>query len=114
VAEGFDVTKAQKEVMKSGQMKESMEKQYSKITELEERYHHKLHVAGIRGSVLSVPGKNPGQVILEAAAEENVFAIVMGTRGRSKLKKALLGSVSDWVVKNAEIPVIVVRKKPTS
>lgn len=35
----------------------------------------------------------------------------MGTRGRNKLKKVLLGSVSDHVVKNADIPVIVVRKK---
>lgn len=92
-------------------MKESLEKQYSKITELEERFQHKMHAAKITGTVLSVPSKNAGQTILQTAQEENCFCIVMGTRGRSLLKKALLGSVSDYVVKNADIPVIVVRKK---
>lgn len=61
--------------------------------------------------MLSVPDKAPGQAILDTAREENCFAIVMGTRGRSKLKKALMGSVSEFVSKNSEIPVIVVRKK---
>ena len=61
-----------------------------------------------------MPGKCPGQAIIDAANEENAFCIVMGTRGRSKLKKALLGSVSDYVVKNADIPVVVVRRKTTT
>ena len=60
--------------------------------------------------MLSVPGKHAGQVIIDTAREEGAFAILMGTRGRSKIKKALLGSVSDFVIKNADIPVIVVRK----
>ena len=64
----------------------------------------------INGTVLSIPAKNAGQAIIEAAVEEGAFAIVMGTRGRNKLKKVLLGSVSDYVVKNASIPVIVVRR----
>jgi hypothetical protein len=38
---------AEKEFAKGGQMKESMEKQYSKITELEERYQHKMHAAKV-------------------------------------------------------------------
>ena len=65
----------------------------------------------INGTVLSIPAKNAGQAIIDAAAEEGAFAIVMGTRGRNKLKKVLLGSVSDHVVKHADIPVIVVRSK---
>ena len=58
-----------------------------------------------------MPSKNPGQTLVESAREENVFAIVMGTRGLSKLKKALLGSTSDFLLAHSEIPVIVVRKK---
>jgi nucleotide-binding universal stress UspA family protein len=65
----------------------------------------------MRGTVLSVPSKTPGQTILDTAREEKAFCIIMGTRGRSAIKKAILGSVSDYLVKNAEIPVIVVRKK---
>ena len=64
----------------------------------------------MKGTVLSVPSKNAGQTIIETAHEEGAFAIVMGTRGRSKIKKAILGSVSDYVVQNADIPTIVVRK----
>lgn len=110
VPEAFNMEKAQKEIAKGGQMKQSLERQYSKITELEERFQHKMHSAQVKGSVLSVPSKTPGQTIIEMAKEEGAFAIVMGTRGRSKIKKAILGSVSDYVIQNADIPTIVVRK----
>ena len=39
---------SEKEFAKGGQMKESMEKQYSKITELEERFQHKMHAAKVK------------------------------------------------------------------
>ena len=61
--------------------------------------------------MLSVPSKHAGQTIIDTAREEGAFAIVMGTRGRSKIKKAILGSVSDYVVQNADTPTIVVRKR---
>ncbi|ELU00767.1 hypothetical protein CAPTEDRAFT_202163 [Capitella teleta] len=111
VPERFDMQKAQKEMARSGSMKEATEKQYSKITELEERFQHKMRQHNMRGTVLSVPSKTPGQTILETAREEKAFCIVMGTRGRSAIKKAILGSVSDHLIKNADIPVIVVRKR---
>eukprot|EP00918_Siedleckia_nematoides_P105603 GHVU01230629.1.p1 GENE.GHVU01230629.1~~GHVU01230629.1.p1 ORF type:complete len:178 (-),score=29.92 GHVU01230629.1:892-1371(-) len=110
VPEGFDIDKAHKELARSGSMKTDMEKKFSKITELEEKFHKKMAHFKIHGQVLSVPGKQAGQVIIDTAREEKAFAILMGTRGRSKIKKALLGSVSDFVIKTAEIPVIVVRK----
>ena len=52
----------------------------------------------IKGRVLSIPSKHPGQTLVETSVEEKVFAIVMGTRGLSKLKKALLGSTSDYMM----------------
>ena len=45
---------SEKELAKSGQLKENTEIQYSKITELEERYHHKMHVAKVRRHLLNV------------------------------------------------------------
>jgi nucleotide-binding universal stress UspA family protein len=48
-----------------------------------------------------------GRAICELAAERTARAIVMGTRGRGKIKRALLGSVSDYVIRNAPCPVIV-------
>ena len=61
--------------------------------------------------MLSVPDKQAGPAIVDTAREENAFCIVMGTRSRSKLKKALMGSVSEYVSKNSDVPVIVVRRK---
>jgi len=48
-----------------------------------------------------------GRAICGLAEERSARAIVMGTRGRGKVKRALLGSVSDYVVRNAPCPVII-------
>ena len=52
---------------------------------------------------------NPGAAICQLANELSAQAIVLGTRGRGRLKRALLGSVSDHVVRNAPCSVIVTR-----
>jgi nucleotide-binding universal stress UspA family protein len=59
---------------------------------------------GHRVRSLVVEGE-PAEAILETAEAENVDLIVMGRRGRSRLKGMLLGSVSDKVVRHAGIPV---------
>ena len=51
----------------------------------------------------------PGPAICELARELSARAIVIGTRGRGGLKRALLGSVSDHVVRNAPCSVVVTR-----
>ena len=48
-----------------------------------------------------------GPAICELAHQLGASAIVIGTRGRSGLKRAVLGSVSDHVVRNAPCPVVV-------
>jgi nucleotide-binding universal stress UspA family protein len=45
--------------------------------------------------------------LCELAAELDARAIVIGSRGRGGIKRALLGSVSDAVVRNAPCPVVV-------
>jgi nucleotide-binding universal stress UspA family protein len=49
----------------------------------------------------------PAEKIVEYA-EENVDAIVMGTHGRSGVRRVLLGSVTDNVVRTASVPVVTV------
>jgi nucleotide-binding universal stress UspA family protein len=56
---------------------------------------------------LRVERGNPGPTLCELAAELGADAIVLGSRGRGGLKRAVLGSVSDHVVRNAPCPVIV-------
>lgn len=52
---------------------------------------------------------DPGQTICRLAGELGVDVVVVGSRGRGVVKRALLGSVSTYVVHNAPCPVLVVR-----
>lgn len=51
---------------------------------------------------------DPGEEICRAAVDFGAAGIVLGTRGQGGLKRALLGSVSDHVVRNAPCPVVTV------
>src|SRR5215207_4999422 len=48
--------------------------------------------------------------IVEVAEEIGAGLIVMGSRGHGRLRRALMGSVSDSVVRHAHCPVTIVRK----
>jgi nucleotide-binding universal stress UspA family protein len=48
-----------------------------------------------------------GPAICTYAGEQGAEAVVLGTRGRRGLKRALLGSVSDHVIRHAPCPVVV-------
>jgi len=52
---------------------------------------------------------NPAEQIIYYADRNGVDLIVVGDRGRSKLARLLLGSVSKNVVEHAGRPVMVVR-----
>lgn len=92
----------------------------SQLTELiDERRHRAAAVlddaaaaikAQVEGLVLEteVLQGEPGEEICRAAAERGVDGIVMGTHGLGGIKRALLGSVSDHVVRHAPCPVITV------
>jgi nucleotide-binding universal stress UspA family protein len=69
----------------------------------------KARVAGIaaRGSVLS---GEPVYEIVSYATAMHGDAIVVGTHGRSGLKRLFLGSVAEGVLRSANLPVIVVRE----
>ncbi|WP_126662038.1 universal stress protein [Haloterrigena salifodinae] len=51
----------------------------------------------------------PQNAILEYAADNGIDAIVMGTHGRRGIGRLLVGSVTESVVRNADVPVLVVR-----
>lgn len=50
-----------------------------------------------------------GPVLCRLAEERDADAIVVGSRGRGAIKRALLGSVSSHVSNNAPCPVVIVR-----
>lgn len=72
-------------------------------------------VRRLRGSRVKVSpvwreGDPAGEVV-KAAGEFGVEMILMGTRRRSELEKAVLGSVATEVVRRAPCPVLTVREK---
>ncbi|MGC8936151.1 MAG: universal stress protein [Candidatus Methanomethylicaceae archaeon] len=52
---------------------------------------------------------NPGAKIVKRAEESKADLIVIGARGRSRLREILTGSVANTVVNSAPCPVLVVR-----
>lgn len=68
-------------------------------------------VVGPRPSIqTAVAEGRPSSEVARYAAANAVDLIVMGTYGRSTLGKAFLGSVADHVIRQADCPVMVVRK----
>lgn len=57
----------------------------------------------------TVTGGQAHRAILDNAAEIDADLIVMGTHGRSGLNRYLLGSVTEKVVRTADVPVLTVR-----
>lgn len=56
--------------------------------------------------IMAIVGR-PGEAICELAAELQATAIVIGTSGRGGLRRAMIGSTSDHVVRHAPCPVVV-------
>jgi nucleotide-binding universal stress UspA family protein len=68
----------------------------------------RLEAAGIDVTVASMVG-NAAEGILHAAREGNIDAIVLGSRKRSPVGKAVFGSVSQQVILESDRPVIVAK-----
>lgn len=64
---------------------------------------------GFDAQAQAVEGK-PWSAIVRTADEHDVRIVVLGSRGRSRVESALLGSVSHGVVQHCTRPVLVVPK----
>jgi nucleotide-binding universal stress UspA family protein len=62
---------------------------------------------GLTNAEITIVRGDPGVALCDLATREKARAIVMGSRGRGGIKRALLGSVSDYVVRNAPCPVVI-------
>jgi nucleotide-binding universal stress UspA family protein len=60
---------------------------------------------------IKVVAEHFDRAIVDLAEELGAGLIVMGSRGQGGVKRALLGSVSDSVVRHAHCPVLVVREE---
>lgn len=62
---------------------------------------------GLTDAAVEVLRGDPGMAICRHAEETGASVIVVGSRGHGGLRRAVLGSVSDYVVRNAACPVLV-------
>ena len=53
----------------------------------------------------------PEKAIIRLAEELEVGLIVMGSRGLGGVRRALMGSISEYVVRHAHCPVMIVRQE---
>jgi len=67
-----------------------------------------LIVMKVPGTMRTATGK-PGEVICQVADETSAVMIITGTRGLGKMRRTILGSVSDYLVNHATCPVMVIR-----
>ena len=51
----------------------------------------------------------PAQSIMQFSKKENISLIVMTTHGKSGLKRAVMGSIADVVIRESGKPVLVIR-----
>ncbi|XP_078339805.1 universal stress protein Sll1388-like isoform X2 [Crassostrea virginica] len=81
-----------------------------KIKEMFADWKDQIKNTGIDGCVVRTSGE-PGRAIIKIARGEGADYLVMGSRGVGTLRKTFMGSVSDYVVHHAHIPVTVVRNR---
>jgi nucleotide-binding universal stress UspA family protein len=63
--------------------------------------------AGVNISCVTIRG-TPGISIAEYAENENIDLITIATHGRSGIRRAVLGSVADYVLRNVNLPVLLI------
>ena len=51
-----------------------------------------------------------GEALVEFAADNDIDAMIIGVRKRSRLEKLLLGSDAQYIILNASCPVISVKE----
>ena len=68
----------------------------------------RIDQAGLSSVALTMTNEYPAHAILEVAKDKEIDLIVMGTRGRSRMKRLILGSVAQQVVGQAPCPVMIV------
>jgi nucleotide-binding universal stress UspA family protein len=66
--------------------------------------------AGVEAAPIILKG-NPAEKILDFAESQKVDMIVVGSTGKSGIKRFMLGSVSEKVVRHSRIPVLVVHER---
>ncbi|XP_076469356.1 putative universal stress protein SERP1273 [Babylonia areolata] len=99
-------------VMSPSKVQDMMNESEIKIKSIETKFETKMNKNGMKGHFVRLDSQDkPGSAICQCAEDQGVTYIVTGTRGLGKLRRTIMGSVSDYVIHHAHVPVLVVRSK---
>ncbi|XP_068715384.1 universal stress protein Slr1101-like [Montipora capricornis] len=87
--------------------KEHLEQSEKKARDLLESYYKKCQEKNLKCRLIKETG-NPGEAVCKVSKERKVDHVVMGSRGLGTVSRALVGSVSDYCLHHASVPVSVV------
>lgn len=79
----------------------------SKLAAARKQLQEIAEALDVKDAELSVISGTPGPAICALAESLPASAVVLGTRGHGGIRRAMLGSVSDHVVRNASCPVVI-------
>jgi len=68
-----------------------------------------LREEGLDVDVQATSGDDPAKAIARVAGELGVDALALATHGRGGLERAVLGSVTDGILKSTSLPLLIVR-----
>ena len=88
--------------------REDLERAEREARELLDEQVKKVEDAGGTVAEAHLREELPAEQIVALAKELGAYLIVVGSQHRGRIRRALAGSVSDWVVRHARCPVLVV------
>ncbi len=91
-----------------GEAPETVDKMIEKARSYVEEVKSKSRSSGVTAEALVREGE-ASRVIVEYAREKSMDVIVMGSHGRTGLRRLLMGSVAEKVIGYSDCPVLVVR-----
>ena len=83
------------------------ERRRASIEDLE-RLRDSFGDTGVRTRAMVAEGHHPAKAILRLAKEQHADMIVLGTASKTGMTRVLLGSTAEYVIRNAECPVLTV------
>ena len=89
------------------QLKREAEAYFIKISEKIHKHSNKENIIRVKTEIIA--SIRIADAIVSYAKDKHIDLIIIGTRGRSKLKSIVLGSVASDVVRYAHCPVLTVK-----
>ncbi|UCD08719.1 MAG: universal stress protein [Dehalococcoidales bacterium] len=100
-------------IIKQDFLKEADRRDKRTMTRVRKYLRDKLKTVsdnGVEGSFRVMVG-DPADSIKQCCTEENIDLIVMNANNRGWLKRAIMGSVTDEILRTSSVPVLVLRPK---